>query len=716
MKQLLALLLCGILCITGCNKDNTDNQAMALTKPAPDNVTDKSVPNTALLEAMLPEETIADYLPKDAWLYIHFPDIAEVTTTLASSPLKELWRSPAFQKVFSMGLGGKTWQMIHGLAGKAAQGQLRGSLEMAVHLPDPAMQPPQPSLCFLWRTGDQTAEVKKAMTDFMISLETNVNGLRMTQEAVHDVPVRKLAWQNGNAMTLYFGEVGGTLRLSTDAGFFGPWQRSRPDSLRAHPNFQDTLTQIGKPGKTLALAYANLQGAISLVTEKMPVSPSLFDSLGVTGLKCLGLSMEKDGGQVKDLVYIKWPVQQRGIFNPLLCSANVKGALAIVPDNVSSLSVMGVDLQQLWKEATALVQTEFPQAKVFLTQVSAQAKFMMGNNISELLAAFGTDVLNYTMKGDDGLPVSVMLFAVKDSELLRQIVLNLDNKFKSNGKRLLLDSIEAIEIFGLTPPISPVSIYFAIAEKHFVVSQNLNAVKNFIQNRKGHKTPLAGAADVRKIMNTPDIGGLSFLDLGEQMAGLMSIQQAAGNHPLGKMPGMSDNPWLTEELLGTFKKVGVDLGKMWSMTFIKPHGILVECRSSCGITLFGASTGAVTAATAVPRILKDRQEKREQAIVGIIRKVVKGQYDFKMRYTRYAQNLRELCREGFVEEAGLHRGFSNGYLFKLKANGPNAWTFDVRPSEGQGQYFYCDQTGTIRTEPDKPARSESPVIENQMHY
>ena len=90
---------------------------------------------------------------------------------------------------------------------------------------------------------------------------------------------------------------------------------------------------------------------------------------------------------------------------------------------------------------------------------------------------------------------------------------------------------------------------------------------------------------------------------------------------------------------------------------------------------------------------------------------MKKQYDFKLKFSRFAQNLRELKRQGLLFDAALARGFKNGYLFKLKSGGPNNWTLEARPADGMGRYFYCDQTGTIRAEEGEPAKSESPVIE-----
>ena len=273
---------------------------------------------------------------------------------------------------------------------------------------------------------------------------------------------------------------------------------------------------------------------------------------------------------------------------------------------------------------------------------------------------------------------------------------------KRFNQRLLLESVDAVPIF-VTPP--PASVHFALSERYLTISQDLEAIRDFVRNRGGRQRPLAGRSEVKDILASDSVAGLSYIDLGQQLshfvgAGLPRVAQALESY--------SPVPVPVDDLTTVFRDLAVDVGGVWALLYLEEQGITYEIRSGCGLLPFSVSAGAVAGAVAIPAAFKASELKREKQIVGAVRNVAAGQEIFRARNGRYAQNLWEM-RRAMVIEADVGRGYKGGYLLKLKSSGTDNWAFDVRPVAGGGRHFYCDHTGIIRAEAEGPAGSESPV-------
>ena len=402
---------------------------------------------------------------------------------------------------------------------------------------------------------------------------------------------------------------------------------------------------------------------------------------------------------MKEVAFISWPEKKRGLMTPLWERANVKGAMAVVPADVSTFGVGGVDLAALYKGIMNFMDESFPFVAAPVKKNVEQIENMLGIGVPALLKALGKDFVSYSIVRPGNPPITVFLISVRNSELIRRTVAQIEKKM---GRKLLVESVDAVPIF--TVPAPSAQFYFSICEEYLAMSQDVDALRDFVRNRKGRRVPLAGRPDVKDILNRRDLAGLSYVNLGQQvsyMAQMISLMNMAGPKDITKsLP--------TDRVSDVLRDLSADLGSMWALFFTDRDGISYEIQSNCGLVPFGVSAGAVAGAVAVPAVIKARERERENAIVQAIRSVAAAQEIFRARNGRYAQNLWELKR-ALVIDSELGRGYKNGYLFKLRSTGADNWFFDVRPVGGRGKFFYCDHTGIIRAERDRPARSESPV-------
>jgi hypothetical protein len=432
---------------------------------------------------------------------------------------------------------------------------------------------------------------------------------------------------------------------------------------------------------------------------QLPVPPTVWEKTGVRGLGGVGLACYHHRGQVREIVFLDWPTQRRGLLGPFWQQANVRGALAVVPSDVTSFGVGGIDLAEAWSRIRTFVQESFPPAAGPMQLYVNQFEGMLGVRVPELLAAFGSDFVSYTLAQPGGAPKNVILVSLRNGEFLRRTIASLEKQF---GKRLLSESVDAVPIFA-TPGTAPV--YFVVCEQYLGISQDVESIRDFVRNRRGRRKPLGSRSDVKDILGRADLAGLSYVNLGHQLA---YIAEVGVPQITESLKGTTPFPVPIEALGSVFRELAVDVGDVWALCFVGNDGVSYEVRSNFGVLPFGVSAGSVAGAIMVPAVMQAQEKDRENAVMQAVRSVAAAQEIFRVRNGRYAQNLWELRLAMFID-AELGRGYQDSYLFKVKSSGANDWWCDARPVSTRGRYFYCDQTGIIRAEQNRPARAESPV-------
>jgi hypothetical protein len=403
---------------------------------------------------------------------------------------------------------------------------------------------------------------------------------------------------------------------------------------------------------------------------------------------------------VREVIYLTWPEATRGLLAPFWQKANVRGALAIAPAKVTSFGVGGIDFGECWRRVQTFVGEAFPPAAPSLQLYVDQFQAMFGVSVPVLLDAVGPEVVSYTVAKPGGMPSNVILLSLRNGELIRRTVANIEKRF---GQRLLLESVDAVPIFGAPPPAQ---MYFAVCERYLGISQDMAALRDFVRSRRGHPTPLAGRPDVRDILKRADLAGLSYVNLGQQLSILADVGTAI---PMAQaLEGKGPISFPVGDIAKALREGAVNIGDVWTLLFVEQDGISYEIRSDCGMLPFGVSAGSVVGSIMVPAAFKAREQQRENDVLQALRSVAAAQEIFRARNGRYAQNLWEL-RRAMVVGPELGRGLQDNYLFKVKSSGADNWACDARPVGGRGRFFYCDHTGIIRAESGGPARSESPV-------
>ena len=84
----------------------------------------------------------------------------------------------------------------------------------------------------------------------------------------------------------------------------------------------------------------------------------------MSGLGAGGIAAYRHEGNIKERVYIQWPEGERGLVGPFCVKANVKGALAMTPDSVTSLAVLGVDFSAAWSRLSTFAGALAPVVPV----------------------------------------------------------------------------------------------------------------------------------------------------------------------------------------------------------------------------------------------------------------------------------------------------------------------------------------------------------------
>ena len=686
-----------LLVSAGCSRSS--GKAEALHKKGKGGTATASSRAAASRFRLVPRNSLASRLPaSNALVYVSVPDVAAAAFAIGNSPLRKLWQTPALADTVQRYLGLRFWESLKKMAAQVVEGKWRGPLEFAVTATRRSLREVDFQIYLLWRGKEGVDQFVRSLTDCLIALRDRVPGFGFEEKNLPDGTVLRSFTLGGGAMKILFAARDGVARLSTDETFFSS-TKPPSGSLQRDPAFITVTQKVAAAGTPLGYVYVSTAHALNLIASQLPVPAFLWERVGLADLKAVGFASHQFRGQVRELLFALWPENRRGMLGPLFRSAKVRAALALVPSGATSFGVGGIDLPDFYEELqSTLARLSGLAGSGFEAQIKA-LEDKIGVGLKDLLKAFGTDMMNYTvMRGST--PVSVIALSVRNSDIVRRVVGRIG---KAMGRELLVESVDAVPVYSLP---GPMPVYLAVCEHHVVASTDLPAVRDFIQHRKGRPDPIAARPEVKEILGKRCLSGLSFVRLNRQLGAFAQVTLPQVQQVLQRSPNA---PAGLLSLITTLQDLlTVDTGDLWGLTFVGRDGVLYELRSSYGLGPFVLSAGCVAGTVAIPAVMKARQQQRERKVIEEIRTIASGQEAFRMRNGRYAQNLWELGDQMLVDSA-LARGFKHGYLFKVRSSGSDTWHVDVRPAEGHGRYFWCDQTGVIRAENNKPASSESPV-------
>ncbi len=688
-----ATLWCALWC--GCGRQpSAEAAAQAPRALGPAGQPASGTPVAAPPRACLQGRTLAEFVDDRIVFFAAVPDLASLAALLADSPLHAVAKDADFSNALGGLIGAKAWGILGHEIRRASQGLMRGQAEVAVMMAADAEGGLRTDVYALWNAGDDAARAVGALADFAAALREKMPELAVGETTLDGVAVRTVAFGLGDARTWYFASCAGEVRISTDTRFFGALAPV-PRCLRQSQDFTRTLARVQSAGFEIAFVYAHLGRVLGTVLDTAG-GEGPWEDVGVAGMGAAGVAAYRSAGKIRDVWHIEWPDARRGLMAPFVKKANVRGALAVVPADVGFFAVIGIDLLDAWARARACIAKAWPEAWAALDAQTGDLSAAIGTDAGALLKAFGPDIIVYERAGASPIPGALVL-SVRQREILRDAVRKIEERA---GRPLLRESVDGNPIYA-TP--GPIELYVGLCEQHLVASPDIDAVRDFVRNRRGRTNPLAGRGEIREILAHDQLGGMVYVN--------PDGTQAEASQAVVSALAMQEE--IPPEMGACLREVGrvvpQKLGPMWMVFQTSRDGMSGEIRSDWGAVPMALGAGSFGAVVALPAVVHAWQGRGERKVFTVINAIVTAQEEFHARNNRYAQNLSELKNVGRID-VETARGVSNGYVFKLKSGGERNWTFDARPMSGRGRYFYCDETGTIRAEADKPAHLESPVV------
>ncbi|OQC22218.1 MAG: hypothetical protein BWX69_00069 [Planctomycetes bacterium ADurb.Bin069] len=637
---------------------------------------------------------LAEFIDDRAVFYAVVPDVAALAALLAASPIQTIAKHADFGAAIERLVGAKAWEILGHEMGRAFQGLMRGQAEAAVVIAPDGEGGLRADAYVLWNAREEAERAVRVLADCAAALRENVPELIVGETTLAGVAVRTAAFGRGAAETWYFAPCDGEVRISTDPRFFETLAPA-PRPLRAGAAFTRVQAQVQSAGIELAFVYAHFGKLLSALFGPSG-REALWRDLGLDAAGAAGIASYRSAGKIRDVWHVEWPEAGQGLAGQFLREANVRGALAVVPADVGFFGVFGVDLRNVWPRAAAGIAKAWPKTWETLARAASELSAPTGADADALLSAFGPEVFAYARAGASPCPDTLVL-SVGQREILRDAARGIEERL---GRPLLRESVDGYPIYAAPDPLAA---YVGLGEQHLIVSRDIDAVRDFLRNRRSRANPLAARSEMREILAHEKLGGMVYVNPHRDHA-------AALEEGLAALAFDEDLPPALEECLREVGRIlPQKLGPLWMVFRATPEGFAGEIRSEWGVAPTALGAGALGALVGLPAFAHARQGRGERKVLAAINAIMVAQEEFRLWHNRYAQNLSEL-KDGGRIDAETARGVSNGYIFKLKSGGERNWMFDARPMSGRGRFYYCDETGTIRVATGTPAHQESPVL------
>jgi hypothetical protein len=103
--------------------------------------------------------------------------------------------------------------------------------------------------------------------------------------------------------------------------------------------------------------------------------------------------------------------------------------------------------------------------------------------------------------------------------------------------------------------------------------------------------------------------------------------------------------------------------------------------------------------------------RAEAAALGYMRTVVDAQRAYKKKHQKYATSLKQLVHNGSFTPR-MVKTDRGDYTVAFRAPGKDRYSVQLTPKtfDAEHRAFYVEENGVIKTEPDKPATADSPVL------
>lgn len=491
---------------------------------------------------------------------------------------------------------------------------------------------------------------------------------------------------------------------------------SYPAKLSQKPSYEaaKARTQFGTPA---VFFYLDVKQAVSTFSPMIsPQEKQIMEMAGAFDLETIAMGTSLDGKHFRDAIFIGIPKTSKFLSKILRSEESVSFDLAkIAPASAVGFSSMRFDLGGFVRFAEEVLSTVDPSGGLSeqYKAMRGQVESSIGFAFADLLESLGSGYHNIKFLPEHGLlPSDVTIVELKDPERFMKVFRRLGELVKADIKSQTYKGQECfyfskqLGVLGqnpFNPRMDPMEsfvsslgqgfsgISFFSDGKALYLCNHMHDLKSFIDNRGSwSEKNLSANTDFTYAMGQVPAGSTSFFvyyDFRTLFNGWWNTLM-----PFFRLVD------------GVAREAGIpfDSTKIPQATTLSRHmvpgfsfyttdekGVFFHSASATGGVIFILPIAGVTAAIAIPGLLRARMKANEAAAIGTLRSLVSAQAQFQ-RACEVDQDGDGTGEYGFLQELagitflrGKQKALEYGYLSK------SIGMVNERGVVSKSGYYFC---------------------------
>ncbi|BBM86026.1 DUF3352 domain-containing protein [Candidatus Uabimicrobium amorphum] len=670
--------------------------------------------------------SLIDQLPSHSLLVAHWPDIPQTIDAFQKTSLYQLFKDPEV-KMFIDSMYDVAKPQVEGMLQQAEQQfgiSLQDALnifqgEVTLALVDVNFQQKKLGIAATINFGENGETVNKAiellkqMTQITFSTTTYEN----TEILVLDQAPPK--------MKVCYAILHNSLVICSSQELMQQLIAGQSDKLVDSANFKTVLSKVFPEGSVPSkMIYVNVEQALQQFSPMIPPqAQQIGGMLGFMNIKSIAAGGSISGQRIGSAMFLHCE-DKKGVMSLLDFGGIAEENVQKIPHHSISASLVHADYDELFRKVEAVLQEIDPNGGLLAQykQGSEQLQQMLGFSLQdELFASMGTDHYSFAYMPQEGglLPRGVSAVQLKDinkfMEVLNKICASLGVDIEStdaNGTKLSYFSVP-LGKFGEDPfkdlERNPVQGFFVglglglsgmaffVENNYMYMTANVHDAKDFLTNRSNWTKSIATHEDfVSAKKHVPQ--GSSFVlytDLRKPFCGIWNTVTP-----------------VVRPFDGFIRSLGIPFDSalvpraVTISRYLTPgtlsytcdqHGMLLSSNGTLEATLplVGVAAVGITAAIAVPAVLRARLKANEASAIATLRTISSSQAMFQSSAV-LDQNENGTGEYGFLQELsgqqnlrGKNHTIPSAYLATMN--------FRDGIAEKSGYYFYCYLPGSNGT-------------------
>ncbi len=510
----------------------------------------------------------------------------------------------------------------------------------------------------------------------------------------------------------------------------------------ANPVRDELMGQCAMEAPVLT-GFAHLAALLDVMPEPPAEIAAALESAGLMGLRSAGFSVGATDGQASCRFALDAEEELTGLFS-LFNGQPVSGPAAFaanIPGDASGYSAASFDFGAMYDKILGIVKAgvgdeQFVEVEKMIAETEKSLGFTLEG---DLFAAFGSSMYSYMRmpRGGSMIPSSVSALQLEDAEAFERVLSGLaaagllevsERNYRGQRMRVLLATLGELgqnpfeseprspdEALGLVTTMFS-GFAFTVDESGWMwLSNRAQDLKDHIDWKLDGGSQLSAHTTFQGIAGTPSANASFFSYSDGRPAFLIwynsfmpLMQYAEGFARRAGVPmDMSLAP--RGHVLAQYMQPAVSTMHSDGKT------IVAELRmSSAGVGAMPAAAAVgIVAAIAIPNLLAARGAANEASAISSMRTIVSSNAMFFQGdiegdgMNDYALSLEEMMEVGLIDNV-LGSGMKSGYIFEYGTDDPSTgWWLRAMPADGNGRYFYVDESGVMRQEYDFPADENS---------